>query len=104
MGAVVAWIAQAFTGLLAFEAGRIAKRLAIIAAVISGLAAAVAALTVTINGAITSVIVSAPGGAVAQGLALLPSNTPTCVGAIITAHGAAWLYRKYYLVLTMKIV
>lgn len=102
MAAIAAWIAQAVGSLLAFGAGEVAKRLAVTAAIVAALGAAVLALTAAINGALSSIIVAAPGGAVAQGLQLLPSNTGQCLSALLIAHAAAWVYRQHFVVLTLK--
>ena len=89
---VIAWFASFFTTTLGTIAAFVTKKVALITAAVAATVAAVTALTATLNGLLSSVAQSAPGGWIAAGIGLLPGNLNISISAIITAHAASWLY------------
>ena len=81
-----------FTGLVGFLATFLTKRIAVAAAAISAVLILLGTFTLAATTAINSVIASYPVGVVAYGLSMLPSNTDTCIAAILTVRIAGYTY------------
>lgn len=92
MPALAAFIGTLFTSLLTFFGLYLTKRIAIIAVVLTMITAVVTAFTLAMSGILQGLQNIYPTGGVALGLALLPSNTDTCIAAVVTTHITAWAY------------
>lgn len=90
------WLVMLFVSFLdkivSFFAGFVSKKAAQILAALSLAGTVTAAFMAVLGSALGSIVVSAPSGLVAQGLALLPANTNICIAVVITVKIARWLY------------
>lgn len=90
------WLVLIFAGFLAkiieFFAHILTKKFGLIFTAITLAGSFTAIFIGILTTAINSIVVAAPGGAVAMGLGLLPGNTTACIAALIVVRVANWLY------------
>ena len=86
IASAVAGIVHAITTMLATKAGTYLL-------VVGAMIALAAGFTAFIGSSIDQFMVGAPP-MVARGLDMLPANTDACIGAIIGARIAGWLWRR----------
>lgn len=92
----MAWLVQIFVFLIgrffAFFAVSLTKKTAQIIASIALAVTVTATFFAFLSSSLSSIVASAPGGLVAAGISLLPSNTNACLAVVITVKAASWLY------------
>lgn len=90
------WLVMLFVSFLdkivSFFAAYVSKKTAQVVTALTLAGTVTAAFMAVLGSALGSIVVSAPSGLVAQGLALLPGNTNTCLAVVITVQVARWLY------------
>ena len=103
VAAILAWIGASFFGKAVIEGAKLAKKIAVIAAIIVAFFAAITVLATAIEQALNTLSAAVPGGWVAAGVALLPGSVPYCISAILAAHAAVWVFRTFYAVAQFKV-
>ena len=91
LAALGALLQSIFAGLVAWFATWVSKRLAVTVAVVAALGAGLAAFIAAIESLISQVAIVAPGP-VQVGLSMLPAETSTLLGVLLTAETAAYGY------------
>lgn len=90
------WLVQLFALILGkiftFFSSFVSKKTAQVVTSITLAGTVTAAFMAVLGSALGSIVVSAPSGLVASGLALLPGNTNACLAVVITVKAARWLY------------
>lgn len=99
----MAWLATFFTGLAAWLTSILGRKVATALAVLAVWAAVTLTFATALTSILNSISVAMPGGMVAAGLSMLPSNSTACLGAIISGHAAAWIYTQKVKLLSIKL-
>ncbi len=90
--AIVAWLLSLVGSVVGFFASVFTARVALATAGVAGIIALALILKTALDTAMSGLLVAYPGGYWATGLGLLPDNVNECIGAIIAARLAAWIY------------
>lgn len=85
LGGVITWLAS-------FFAGFIAKKFALVLAMIAVIAGLTGALIITLNNLMNAITISFPGGWFETGMSVLPDNTNLCASTYFSAKLAKWVY------------
>lgn len=90
------WLGQLLAALVGsvatFFATQITKKVALTAAALTAFTALTAAFAAVVKGLLTSIIYQLPDWAAAGAGLFLPPNLAACIGALITARIARWIY------------
>jgi len=97
------WIGSAFIAVATFLATFLGKRFAIIATGVVVFIGIIATFRLAVEGAMLGLSVTLPTGGFLFGLGLLPSNTESCITALMTAQTASMFYRFHSKILEFKL-
>ncbi len=103
MPVLAAWLLSVFTAVLNFLSTYLGKRVAVILAVVAAYAALFGAFYASIVGLVNGVVHAYPSTGVFLAGCFLPSNTYSCLTAIVTAHIARWVYDQKVLLVKTKL-
>lgn len=96
--ALIAWFASTFSAVIAWFFTNISRKIAVLVLALSAISVAVLALFDFFTGEIAKLLVTAPPELISAGF-ILPANTGTCIGIILSAEAACAVYS-----LTMRMI
>ncbi|EEZ3328897.1 hypothetical protein D1O90_005075 [Escherichia coli] len=101
MQVIAALLASIFGNAIAAIAAKFGAKIAINLAVIAAWIAAVGVFTAAMTAGASAVIQTAPA-ALIDSISWLPSNTGQCIGAVLAADLAAFVYRQVVTMVNVK--
>ena len=93
---LILWLASLLgsllSGLISFFAQYLTKRLAIVAMVVSAIAAFTIGFFAAVVALINSIVTAAPAEISYAIMWFIPSNAPSCIAVVLSAHAIRWVY------------
>ncbi len=103
MPIIAAWIGKLFVSFVAFLAAFMGRQVAVRVAAVSAIVAVTAGFVSVVNGLISSISVALPSELFIAASWVWPSNGTACLGVILSAHAARWVYDWHTKVIQMRL-